>query len=318
MILLFAALARAASPCVDCHPSQAASHAESRHADAFDNPTFRRAWAAFPQRWCLSCHAPEPEDRTALGVAEGPPGALVRAPARALPDDLGRGTSGVTCTTCHLDADGTVRSATPPSELAVSQHAIRHDPGLGDTACATCHQFRGPTHERADPFLMDGPVLQDTAAEWQASAHAATPCSACHMPGGDHRTPGGHDAAFVRAAVDVLARRTSPATIAVDLIAVDVGHALPTGDPFRRLVVELCATPSCSLVLDRATLGRTLEGHDARVPAASGRRTLALAAEGPLPPSAAWRVRLHLADPNQQADLPVGEAFVDVASGLVP
>jgi hypothetical protein len=56
-----------------------------------------------------------------------------------------------------------------------------------------------------------------------------------------HRFSGGHDAAFVRSALTATARRDGR-TLAVSLAPIGVGHALPTGDLFRRLIVEAVGT----------------------------------------------------------------------------
>jgi hypothetical protein len=53
-------------------------------------------------------------------------------------------------------------------------------------------------------------------------------------------------------------RRTAEG-IAVRLSAQEVGHNLPTGDPFRRLVLELCSEPRCVEPLGRLLFGRVFE-----------------------------------------------------------
>jgi hypothetical protein len=63
----------------------------------------------------------------------------------------------------------------------------------------------------------------------------------------------GTDHAMLRAAVTVRARRTSPSRVTLLLTAGQVGHAFPTGDLFRRLVVSAEALGEDWLVLGEAS-----------------------------------------------------------------
>ncbi|MEN0066968.1 MAG: hypothetical protein AAGA48_32855 [Myxococcota bacterium] len=74
----------------------------------------------------------------------------------------------------------------------------------------------------------------DYDAEWRKSpaAKAGLACPDCH----DHRARGGHDARWLRQAVDVVVTEAESG-LNVTLTAQDVGHRVPTGDLFRHLVV---------------------------------------------------------------------------------
>jgi hypothetical protein len=78
--------------------------------------------------------------------------------------------------------------------------------------------------------------MQDTYDEWHASkaGREGRPCVACH----DHASAGGHDPAFVAGALEVKVRRFGGHVTAI-VSARNVGHAVPTGDPFRALVLKL-------------------------------------------------------------------------------
>ena len=125
---------------------------------------------------------------------------------------------GVTCTTCH--------------------GAAPHEPGArtSEAACGTCHEFPFPDNaRRASPALM-----QRTLTEHRGSRFADRSCQSCHMPkrdgGRSHAFAVASDPALLQRALVAHAERTDRG-IAFDLAPGEVGHALPTGDLFRRLVV---------------------------------------------------------------------------------
>lgn len=80
------------------------------------------------------------------------------------------------------------------------------------------------------------------------------------MKNGGHQWPGAGAAAFVRAGFDVTAALIDvdgPA-VSVHFVARSVGHNQPTGDPFRRLVVRVCADAACLRGLALAPLSRSI------------------------------------------------------------
>jgi hypothetical protein len=192
--------ASANAACARCHDGVAAEWRRSNHAEAFRHETFQAAYRAEPLPFCAGCHAP-------LANAAAP---------RAPESDLG-----VACTTCH---PGGVRAARDGA----------------DRACASCHEFPYPPEvENAS-----GRLLQKTASEHKASSRSGVSCIDCHMPrvpGGpsgrrDHAFFASRSRDFVASAAEIAARREADALV-VTFRRRGVGHALPTGDLFRRLVV---------------------------------------------------------------------------------
>ncbi|NJK31681.1 MAG: hypothetical protein HC927_04270 [Deltaproteobacteria bacterium] len=100
--------------------------------------------------------------------------------------------------------------------------------------------------------------MQSTLAEHAASALAERACSACHMPSErSHAFPGAYDPAMLRRALDIDVRREADALVLVLSPGV-VGHAVPTGDLFRRLEIRLfvLAADGTERLLGRRWLGR--------------------------------------------------------------
>ncbi len=209
------------------------------------------------------------------------------------------------CLSCHLPDEG-VTCATCHSGPAKT--------------CADCHEFDLP---RALPDTPSGTLGQSTVSEWHASGAAAQNkgCIDCHSP---HHPRGGHDRAWVRAVIDAQVTAEGD-SVQATITASDIGHAFPTGDPFRRLLLTICADLFCARPTAQASphrsLKRTEDGgwvlaQDTRIPApATGlrsARTLRLHA----PSARAWQLSLHLTDPAHAAELGDQAAYV-VATGLV-
>lgn len=177
------------------------------------------------------------------------------APAATNAGDA-RGVSlGVGCASCHTVATG---------------HPRRAAEAVATTDCARCHEFSFPDRKE---------MMQTTVAEHRASPSASSSCASCHA----RRAPDGHvnhrfavtrEPALLRAALDVTAERTAKG-IAIHLTTRNVGHAMPTGDLFRRMRVVVRATSAddASLGEDEVLLGRRFvrragvphEQEDARV-----------------------------------------------------
>lgn len=129
------------------------------------------------------------------------------APAATSRDDHAGAARGVSCVTCHTDPHRAARAR----------------------ACADCHEFRFP----------EGPALmQSTAREHARSSYASTPCVDCHMRGEggrvEHRMRTSRNVGLLRRAIRVRAELRGDA-LTVRLETAGVGHAMPTGDLFRRL-----------------------------------------------------------------------------------
>lgn len=157
-----------------------------------------------------------------------------------------------------------------------------------DAVCATCHEFA---------FSDGRGTMQRTVSEHLTSG-AREGCVSCHMPLVDdedgwsgappaagheaerparprrrsHTLRGGHDEALVRGALRVTTRRIGPGA-RVELSPQGVGHALPTGDLFRRLTLELAVVRADGTLGTpaRVSLGRSFrpgregEGHTVEV-----------------------------------------------------
>jgi hypothetical protein len=210
--------------CAGCHPQIAAEWRASLHRQSFTDPSFTRAFSVEPLPLCRGCHAPEADP-------SAPP------PARAAHEGVG-------CTTCHV-VDGAVASV--HGHRREAPHATRKSPWLASPqACARCHQFDFP---QLSNTVVPTP-MQNTVVEHAASSFATSSCQSCHMPpvpssnGGTHRS---HqfgvrdDPSMLRRAVKATATWAGPNTLAVVLESDRVGHAFPTGEVFRRLVVQAVA-----------------------------------------------------------------------------
>ena len=170
---------------------------------------------------------------------------------------------GVACVTCHapkgrdLPGDAVLASAeTKPR--GPSPHAVVRDQAFATSqACAGCHEF--------DSQRQPGFMMQTTLTEHAGSALAGESCQSCHMPstGPGRRSHGfaaSRDPEMLRSAVSVVAARPEADVVTLTLSLGRVGHAFPTGDPFRRLQLELDAvTPEGLVPLERRPLRRELE-----------------------------------------------------------
>lgn len=106
--------------------------------------------------------------------------------------------------------------------------------------------------------------MQSTVTEHAGSAFGTQSCQSCHMPLEDgehsHAFLATRDPGTLRSALHVDASRTESDTVALTLSLGQVGHAFPTGDPFRRLSLELDAITQGGLVpIERRALTRTIE-----------------------------------------------------------
>jgi hypothetical protein len=194
--------------------------------------------------------------------------------------------------------------------------------------CARCHQFVLPVPDELErvgkgslPVHFTEAAAQDTVEEWRQSGAAG--CTSCHEP---HRAPGAHDHELVREAVSVQARYDGQSAHFV-LRASGAAHAVPTGDPFRRLRLIVCPPERCEQPYAVAILQRHLKekgntwvvSQDTRIPPAtsgdSAELELVLPVSEPLPPGARWRLFYHFADPRHEEILPHEEVHFLVAEG---
>jgi len=207
--------------CEQCHADIAMEWRASLHHKAWDDPVFLTAYALEPLAFCRACHVPEANPTGVPGES-----------ARRL---------GIGCVTCHAPA-GEIVSAHGQTANE-GRHATRGDARLATAmACRGCHQFDFPDPQEAP--------MQGTHDEHRASPNAAKSCQECHMPlvlapdGAKHHN---HDfrvignAALLKTAITVKAVRGGASDVLLSLSAGRVGHAVPTGDMFRRLEVRAWA-----------------------------------------------------------------------------
>jgi hypothetical protein len=178
--------------------------------------------------FCRGCHAPE-------------------ADPQAEPDPL-RAAIGVGCVGCHVVDEQILAAPADDRDREAAPHPVRREPGFaGPDACAGCHEFWFPSAGRAGHEL----IMQRTIGEHRRSKARDQPCQSCHMPpvaseGGVHRSHGFHvvgEPRMLRAAAAITAAREldeqGRALVRVTLEPRAVGHAFPTGDLFRRLLVRV-------------------------------------------------------------------------------
>lgn len=207
--------------CVRCHAGVAATHDGSLHAASWTDPSFQRGYAIEPTAFCRSCHAPE-------SAPQAEPDAWARA-------------VGVTCVTCH-SPEGTrgVLASARTNEISHAPHEIVRLDDFGTRACVACHDFAFP----GAASLGARGRMQKTALEHAESSDRARPCASCHMPRvptrATHAFAASRDLPALTAALDVTAVR-DPQTdhVVWTLTSKGVGHAFPTGDLFRRLVLRV-------------------------------------------------------------------------------
>lgn len=137
-------------------------------------------------------------------------------------------------------------------ESPTASHTIQYSPIFKQSEfCASCHQ-------EVNDF---GVKVQDTYNEWKFSdwARAGVSCQSCHMPeyrgvaskhgqirddAHDHSFLGVDDPAFLLTAADLAvdATRTDDyVDLSIKVINNGTGHSLPTGIPFRRVVLVVRA-----------------------------------------------------------------------------
>lgn len=224
-----------ARPCAACHAGIVAEWSASRHGQAWTDPIFQREFALQPLDWCVRCHAPlATGDATSVGEVEA---------------------QGVSCAVCHI-REGRML-ATRRGEG--SPHDTEILPTLGTPDfCAGCHQFSFPVVDPDRQVRAYTPhPMQNTVAEFHAGARADTPggCLGCHgrSPEG-HRFPGAHTDGVVAHALALDTCRDG-GRLRVSLSNVGAGHAVPTGDVHRHLLLRVWRSTAPERLFS-VTLGR--------------------------------------------------------------
>jgi len=233
-----------AQGCNACHFQAHDDWSLSAHAHAGRSSVFRDAIKrAGNSTACTQCHKPLISQHTQLaaGFIDGD---LARPHLQPNPSfDATLMAEGVGCAACH------VRNGTIVSTRVVDNapHPVGLASELGTSeACATCHQLSYPESDR--PFY-------DTYGEWKASPHAAAGirCQDCHMPPKPGlatasrfaATPDHSWTADLSRALTVLVdidndqvQRGLPFPITIKLQNTGAAHHVPTGSPYKSLVVR--------------------------------------------------------------------------------
>lgn len=315
--LLAACLARAAEPslppplraeaCAACHPAEAAQWRRSIHATSHTNALYLASYNRSRLEWCMDCHAPRLEPSTA---------------------GIGPRTEGIDCAACHVRGAFIVTSI-EPTEAGQRAHPEMRDPALGTAeSCAGCHQFNVPKVLH-DPVQLTDMPMQSTLHEWQGSGAGkrGTSCQSCHMPRGSHDMQGGHDAELLRRTVDLRFSAAPDGGWVATLESRGAGHRVPTGDPFRRFEVLICATAECDDVFTKLRFGRLLrprpdggwvEARDTSVPAPRGRTASSPAQHFDAPACGFfWKMRYRMDESGLAAHVPRQAYEVDVSRGRI-
>ena len=234
----WSALESALAPeaCGTCHPVQyndwrTSVHAASMGPGIAGQLVEMEAAARGSTLECHLCHAPLAEQSAMTRTATG----LV-ANSAFDPALHGRG---VVCAGCHVRShqrfgpprrDGSLRSTAPRAKLP-HRGVTRTAAFLSSEFCRSCHQFT------PNGFAVNGKLLQNTYAEWQASrfAREGVQCQDCHMPDRRHVWRGIHDQAMVASGLEITVTPPDPRlavgrdfALTLEVRNARVGHAFPT------------------------------------------------------------------------------------------
>lgn len=298
--------------CGECHREIHAMWKRSAHAAALEDPAFLEAYretaareGASVSRACLGCHAP---------------GAAI---SKDFDLELKSTWDGVGCDVCHSIRSVTATPAGarmtieigkvkrgPIRDAASMAHEVAYSELHGQSiVCAPCHEF----------VNAQGTAIMTTFSEWRDSSAArnGTQCQDCHMgrtkayvvdpivkrlPDAHvnlHEVPGGHSIAQLHKALEInLDPRRDGDSLVLDVRIRNkgAGHAVPTGMPGRRVILEVKVRSSAGRSFEESRVyGKTF----ADASGAAIRRDAALFARG---------VRL-VSDARLQADERKTETF---------
>lgn len=236
------ALTQANDDCGGCHPFIERQWSDSMHRRAYVDPMFRRALGDSEDPACRSCHAPSNDPWT--------------EPSQAMAH------MGIGCVSCHAyEADGSVLSA---REAPGAAHPVRVDARFASNeSCLGCHDFNLP--EGHAERVVGG--VQTTGSEHAISRHADRSCIDCHMPRIEgpmgtyrsHSFEASRSEEMLREALEVAATRDEDGRIFLRLSPGFVGHAFPTGEAHRRLLVIAETLDGDEWIRKHRVLSRRLE-----------------------------------------------------------
>jgi hypothetical protein len=245
--------------CGECHVTILESWKASAHSRSLTDEVFQRALretrskAAGVDRLCLECHAP-------LAALTGDTKL-----------DLRLTWEGVSCEVCHslvsvefsgtgprqvLDTGPAKRG--PVKDAPSTAHEVAYSELHVDSlACAWCHEY----------VNSEGTPVLTTYSEWKSSSAASegVTCQQCHMgatrtevddprvqrdPGAEinlHEVPGGHSLDQLHRSLGLSIDSSRDGDRLVLQIGVrnkGAGHAVPTGMPGRRVVMDVAVGTS--------------------------------------------------------------------------
>ncbi|HMV43898.1 MAG TPA: multiheme c-type cytochrome [Leptospiraceae bacterium] len=215
--------------CQKCHKEIYREWETSRHKVAFTNDLYRESHRREPLVWCVNCHAPL--------LKSG--GNLENLGDRVFIEE------GVSCIVCHKRGDKILTAHVPQNP---KEHSYLEVKSMKKSEfCENCHQFNFPTGTGKVPhreFKFSRQPMQNTFNEWQMSYfYGKENCQDCHMQTiSDYRThtfPGGHSKDYLERTFSLQLYKIEETEIKIILEAKRLGHAFPTGDLFRTLVIKL-------------------------------------------------------------------------------
>ncbi len=215
--------------CGVCHKEIYAEWETTRHKVAFTNELYRESHEREPLTWCVNCHAP-------MMKANGD---LEKIEDRVFKEE------GISCIVCHKRGDKilTARIPSKPQEHKyIEVKEMRRS-----EFCENCHQFNFPVGTGNVPhknFKYSAQPMQNTFTEWQMSYfYGKETCQDCHMKPKDgyktHSFPGGHNRDYLENTFSVNLEKISNSDVKLTVTAKRLGHAFPTGDLFRTLIIKL-------------------------------------------------------------------------------
>lgn len=215
--------------CGVCHKEIYSEWEKTRHRVAFTNELYKKSHEKEPLIWCLNCHAP-------FLKAGGNPEKLED---RILKEE------GISCLVCHKRGDKILTARIPQNSKEHSYIEVKEM--RRSEFCENCHQFNFPVGTGNVPhkdFKFSNQPMQNTFTEWQMSYFfGKETCQDCHMKPKDgyrtHLFPGGHNADYLSNTFFLKLDRISNSEAKIIIIAKHLGHAFPTGDLFRNLVIRL-------------------------------------------------------------------------------
>ena len=215
--------------CGNCHKEIYEEWKTTRHRVAFTNELYKESHEREPLTWCVNCHAPMVKTN----------GDLEKIEDRVFTEE------GISCIVCHKRGDKILTAHTPSKPKEHEYIEVKEM--KRSEFCENCHQFNFPVGTGNVPhknFKYSNQPMQNTFTEWQMSYfYGKETCQDCHMqPKEGYKThffPGGHNRDYLSKSFSVSLSKVSNSSIKLTVIGKRLGHAFPTGDLFRTLIVKL-------------------------------------------------------------------------------